>query len=69
MAFIIAHRKRSTYDQLTSLQWLLDFLRIRQEGQDSTVRENMIAYLIELVQDACDFTWVAAKGTHAVLIE
>ena len=68
MAFIGAQRKRPTYDQLTSLQWLLGFLRIRQEEQDLTVRENMIDYLTELTQDACDFTWEAAKGAHAVLM-
>ena len=68
MVFIGAQRKRPTYDQLTSLQWLWDFLRIRQEEQDPTVRENMIDYLMELVQDACDFTLAAAKGTHALLM-
>ena len=68
MAFIGAQRKRPTYDQLTSLQWLLGFLRIRQEEQDPAVRENMIDYLTELTQDACDFTWEAAKGAHAVLM-
>ena len=28
----------------------------------------MIAYLCELMQDACDFTWDSAKGAHAVLL-
>ena len=68
IAFIGAQHKRPTYDQLISSQWLLGFLRIRQEEQDPTVRENMIDYLTELTQDACDFTWEAAIGARAVLM-
>ena len=65
-AFIRTQRKRPTYDQLNSMQWLLGFLRIRQEQQDPVIREHMIDYLTELTQDACDFSWEAAKGAHAV---
>ena len=61
-------RKRPTYDQLTTCQWLLGFLRIRQEEQDPAIRENMVEYLTELLQDACDFSWDAAKGAHSVLL-
>ena len=28
----------------------------------------MIQYLTELTQDACDFSWEAAKGAHSVLL-
>ena len=68
LAFIGTQRKRPTYDQLNSMQWLLGFLRIRQEEQDPVIREHMIDYLTELTQDACDFSWEAAKGAHAVLM-
>ena len=27
----------------------------------------MIEYLTELAQDACDYSWDAAKGAHSVL--
>ena len=69
MAFIGTHRRRPTYEQLTSMQWLLGFLRIREQENDPIIRENMIQYLTELTeQDACDFSREGAKGAHSVLL-
>ena len=68
MAFIGTQWKRPTYEQLSSIQWLLGFLRIREEERDPIVKENMISYLTELSQDACDYSWEAAKGAHSVLL-
>ena len=67
-AFIGVMRKRPSYEHLTICQWLLGFLRIQQEETDTMIRDNMIAYLCELMQEACDFTWDSAKGAHAVLL-
>ena len=64
LAFIGSLRKRPTYEQLNTCQWLLGFLRIRQEETDPNIKENMIDYLKELMQDACDYT----KGAHSVLL-
>ena len=63
LAFVGSMRKRPSYEQLTTCQWLLGFLRIRQEEQDPTVKENMVEYLTELLQDACEYSWEAAKGS------
>ena len=68
LAFIGSLRKRPTYEQLSTCQWLLGFLRIRQEETDPNIKENMIDYLTELMQDACDYTWESAKGAHLVLL-
>ena len=68
LAFVGSLCKRPTYDQLTTCQWMLGFLRIRQEEQDPLVKENMVEYLTELLQDACDYSSKAAKGTHSVLL-
>ena len=68
LTFVCTLRRRPTYEQLTLPQWLLGFLRIRQEEQDSQVKENMIEYLTELAQDACDYSWDTAKGAHSVLL-
>ena len=68
LAFVGTLRRRLTFEQLTLPQWLLGFLRIRQEEQDPQVKENMIEYLTELAQDACDYSWDAAKGAHSVLL-
>ena len=68
LAFVGTMRKRPTYDQLTTCQWILGYLRIRQEETDSNIREHMIEYLTELMQDACDYSWESAKGAHSVLL-
>ena len=66
LAFVGSMRKRPTYDQLTICQWLLGFMRIRQE--DPVIKENMSDYVTELLQDACDYGWESAKGAHSVLL-
>ena len=68
LAFVGTLRRRPMDEQLTLSQWLLGFLRIRQGEQDPQVKENMIEYLTELAQDACDYSWDAAKGAHSVLL-
>ena len=68
LAFVGSLRKRPSYDQLTTCQWMLGFLRICQEEQDATIRENMVEYLTELLQDTCDYSWESAKGAHSVLL-
>ena len=68
LAFVGSLRKRPTYDQLTMGQWMLGFMRIRQEEQDPIIRDNMCDYLTELLQDSCDFSWESAKGAHSVLM-
>ena len=68
LAFIGTHRRRPSYEQLTAMQWLLAFLRIREEEKDPLIKEHMIQYLTELTQDACDFFWEATKGAHSVLL-
>ena len=57
-----------SYDQLATCQWMLGFLKIHQEEQDATIRENMVEYLTELLQDACNYSWESAKGAHNVLL-
>ena len=62
------HRGRPSYEQLNECQWVLGILRQRQVAKSQIVRENMIEYLIDLLQDAIDFSFPAAKGAHFVLI-
>ena len=68
LAFVGTMRKRPTYDPLTTCQWMLGYLRIRQEETDANIREHMIEYLTELMQGACDYSWESAKGGHSVLL-
>ena len=60
-------RRKPTYDQLDECQWVLGFLRQRQIAKSSIVKENMIEYLIDVLQDAVDFSFPVAKGAHFVL--
>ena len=32
------------------------------------VREHMLDYVIDLLDDATDFSWASAKASHAVLL-
>ena len=54
--FVGTHRRKPTYDELDECQWLLGFLRQRQIAKSSVVRENMIEYLIDVLQDVVDFS-------------
>ena len=68
LAFVGTLRKRPQYEDLTQTQWILGFLRIAQEESNPEFRTHMYEYLTELMQDAADNTWAAAKGAHAVLM-
>ena len=68
LAFVGTLRKRPQYEDLTQTQWILGFLRIAQEENNPEFRAHMYDYLTELMQNAADNTWAAAKGAHAVLM-
>ena len=38
------------------------------EETDHKIREKMIQYMGELMEDATDFSWQGAKGAYAVLL-
>ena len=61
-------KERIQYDQLSVVQWVADFCRILREEQNPQVREHMLDYLIALMEDANDFSWDAARASHAVLL-
>ena len=37
-------------------------------GSDNKVREQMLWYMSDLMEDATDFSWARAKAAHAVLL-
>ena len=39
-----------------------------KEESDLSLREHMLDYIIALLEDASDFSWAAAKASHAVLL-
>ena len=61
-------KERVSYDQLSITQWVAGFCRIMKEEKNSKFKEHMLDYMISLFDDANDFSWDAAKASHAVLL-
>ena len=61
-------KDRVTYNQLTPLQWMTGFCRNMCEETNMQIKEHMLDYLINLLEDANDFSWPSAKASHAVLL-
>ena len=61
-------KERVSYDQLTPIQWMAGFCRTMKEEKNSEMKEHMLDYVIALLEDANDFSWGAAKASHAVLL-
>ena len=56
------------YDQLTMPQWMAGFCRTMREETNQNLRNHMLNYLIDLMDDANDFSRGAAKASHTVLL-
>ena len=61
-------KQRISYDQLTITQWMAGFCRTMREENDQNLRSHMLNYLIDLLDDAQDFSWTVAKASLAVLL-
>ena len=61
-------KERISYDQLSMPQWMAGFCRTMREETNLNLRDHMLNYLIDLMDDATDFSWSAAKASHAVLL-
>ena len=68
--FVLAGSKkeRVNYDSLTMGQWVVGFCKAVQEESDGIQKDHMLDYLISLLEDANDFSWQAAKASHAVIL-
>ena len=62
------NKDRVTYNQLSPDQWMAGFCRTIREEPDITIRDHMLDYVIDLLDDATDFSWASAKASHAVLL-
>ena len=59
---------RITYNQLNIRQWMTGFCRIMKEETCQITKDHMLDYLMSLLDDSNDFSWQAAKASHAVLL-
>ena len=62
------NKDRVMYNQLTPLQWMTGFCRSMKEESNVQIKEHMLDYVINLLEDANDFSWASAKASHAVLL-
>ena len=63
-----ATKSRVSYDSLSISQWVSGFAMIIRDEQDPDIKQNMLEYLSEIMEDSHDFGRGAAKGAHAVLL-
>ena len=62
-----SNKSRLSYGSLSISQWVSDFATIIKDEKNAQVKQNMLEYLAEIMEDSHDFGWGAAKGAHAVL--
>ena len=61
-------KNRVTYDNLSAFQWMSGFCSIIQEESDVKVKNAMLDYATDLMEDTQDFGWPSAKGAHALIL-
>ena len=61
-------KTRVSYDSLSMSQWVAGFSSIVREETDPEIRNAMLEYLTDLMEDSHDFGWLSAKASHAVLL-
>ena len=68
--FVLAgtSKDRLNYNQLNITQWMAGFCQIMRDEESLQTRGHMLDYLIALLDDSNDFSWQAAKASHAVLL-
>ena len=62
------NRQRLAYDQITMAQFVQGFVKDILDEQDVDLREHMLQYLGDIMEDASDFSWQSAKAYHAVIL-
>ena len=62
------HKDRVTYNSLIIMQWVSGFGKNIEQESDPNIRTLMLQYMTSLMEDAQDFSWTAAKASHAVLL-
>ena len=66
--FILTGTKktRQTYCDLTITQRVSRFVQCIQEEKSDAARECILDYLNNIMEDVSDFSWGAAKASHAI---
>ena len=56
-----SNKGRMSYDSLNWCQWVAGFATIAREEQNVEIKNSMLEYLTEIMEDANDFGWQSAK--------
>ena len=63
-----ANKQRIMFDQLNLTQFVNGFVKGVLDENNAKIREKMLYYLCDLMEDAQDFSWASTKASHAVLL-
>ena len=61
-------KSRVTYDSLSSFQWMAGFSAIIREEKNVKIKNAMLEYMTDIMENAQDFGWATAKGAHALIL-
>ena len=59
-------KEHISYDQLTLPQLMAGFCRTMREETNQNLRDHMLNYLIDLMDDTNNFSWSVAKASHTI---
>ena len=62
------NKDRVTYNKLSKVQWMAGVCQTIRKQSDINIREHMLDYVMDLLDDATDFSWTLAKASHALLL-
>ena len=61
-------KSRVTYDSVSSFQWMAGFSAIIREEKNVKIKNAMLEYMTDIMEDAQDFGWATANGAHALIL-
>ena len=61
-------KTRTTYDSLSIFQWIPGMCAIIRKEKQIQVRNAMLEYVSNIMEDTQDFGWASAKGAHALIL-
>ena len=64
----IQDKSYPTYDELSQMQFTQGFIGCILEETDVNIRQKMLEYFPQLIQDAQETNWFNAKSAHKVLL-
>ena len=61
-------KQRVSYDSLNVYQWVAGYVGIVMDEPDHETKTIMLEHLVDLMEDADDFSWSGSKAAHAVIL-